>query len=125
MLDAGLSVSARRSFKFSLLNELGVRFVAGDSGDTAGEGSVIDAESTVEAVVVGDESAELSEFDVEALPCGLWKGEKLACSGLFRAESCSEGESLSGCDAGACPRYSDDCCVSASAPNTDANDGSC
>ena len=47
----------------------------GDSGDELGDGSVIDEESTVETVVVGEESVESdvevevdAEVDVDVLP---------------------------------------------------------
>ncbi len=40
--------------------------VTGDDGEELGEGSVMDEESTVEMVVVGEESVE-SEFCVDVL----------------------------------------------------------
>lgn len=65
-----LSISPLRSRRLSPLKEFGDKFDAGDSGDTDGEASVIDEESRVDTVVVGEDSAELSEFDVEVLPRG-------------------------------------------------------
>ena len=44
----------------------GETFPDGDSGDGPGEGSVTEEESTVETVVVGEESEE-SEFEVDVL----------------------------------------------------------
>lgn len=41
----------------------------GDSGDDPGDESVTDDESTVETVVVGDESVESVEADVDTLAC--------------------------------------------------------
>jgi hypothetical protein len=40
----------------------------GDSGEELGDGSVMDGESKVETVVVGDESVESDEMEA-ALPC--------------------------------------------------------
>jgi hypothetical protein len=49
----------------SMTNVMG----AGDSGDGPGDGSVIEEESSVETVVVGEDSVD-SEADVEVLSRG-------------------------------------------------------
>jgi hypothetical protein len=49
--------------------------LAGVSGDGPGEGSVIEEESNVETVVVGDDSED-SDADVEMLSRCWWKEEK-------------------------------------------------
>jgi len=49
--------------------------LAGDSGEGPGDGSVMEDESRVEMVVVGDESED-SDVDVEMLSCCWWKTAK-------------------------------------------------
>ena len=50
------------------MEDAGERFEGGDSGETEGDVSDIDTESSVDIVVVGDSSAEFSELEVEVLP---------------------------------------------------------
>ena len=52
-----------------MLNVRGTE-LAGVSGEAPGEGSVIEEESSVETVVVGEESVD-SEAEVEVLSCCL------------------------------------------------------
>jgi hypothetical protein len=52
----------------------GDALLAGDSGDGPGDGSVMDEPSSVETVVVGDESED-SEADVEMLSRCWWKAK--------------------------------------------------
>jgi hypothetical protein len=51
--------------------------LAGVSGDGPGDGSVMEEESKVETVVVGEDSED-SEAEVDMLSRCLWKGEKCA-----------------------------------------------
>jgi hypothetical protein len=64
--DASAEVPPMLLDRKSGTNDEGDAFVAGDSGEGPGEGSVIDAESKVDIVVVGDESLD-SEADVDVL----------------------------------------------------------
>jgi hypothetical protein len=55
-----------------MLYEMGEELRAGDSGEAPGEGSVIEEESRVDTVVVGDESED-SDADVDMLSRCWWK----------------------------------------------------
>jgi hypothetical protein len=74
--------STRRDRK-SATKEDGSISACGDSGDVAGDGSVMEDESMVEMVVVGEESED-SDADVEALSRCWWKTEKGAFEPLGR-----------------------------------------
>ena len=84
---------------------------AGVSGDVLGDDSVIEAESTVEMVVVGDDSGE-SDAEVDVLSRGWWKRAKVWVIGL--EHDSVEGRSRSG-------HSSED--LAASSSYTDMKDG--